>query len=73
MCITYCKKRMSHMQRRLIVSFKAEIFEQRKYCTSMIDRYFTYGSLHPGSRLCDKNDPSEMSSVIQKLTVSMNW
>jgi len=49
---------MSYMQRRLIVSFKAKIFGKRKYCISMIDRYFIYGSLHPGSRLYDKNDPS---------------
>lgn len=38
-----------------------------------ISRYFRDGSLHSGSRSCDKSDPSKMSSVIQELSVPMNW
>lgn len=63
------------MQTRLIVSIivKAKRYAKGTNIVPVIDRYFTYGSLHSGSRSCDKSDSSKMSSVIQKLTVSMNW
>jgi len=44
MCVIYCEKRMSYMQRRLIVLFKAEIFGECKYCISMIDRFYIWKS-----------------------------